>query len=242
MTSTVQRIYRGKDVDMLIAIATIVESADAKKTFLQTKRSNWADPFFQDLSTEIDRTINKYLGVDSAKALRQSTQVVLGIQANAINDLAELKVQLIEDFKDDKPLQNEILTQLGFNAYHKAAQKGDQEALIDLLFQFKTNLTDSLTETIVAKGTPATILDTITGYADVLKNANVTQEGNKGTRTEITAEGITKFNEIYSKVISVAKMASKFYKGDSAIQQQFSYTKVAKTVNASRKAALQPKK
>ena len=64
------------------------------KLFLQAKRSTWADPFFEDLKTNIQTTTKTYLGKDAAKDMRQATQIVLSIQANALTDLAELKVQI----------------------------------------------------------------------------------------------------------------------------------------------------
>ena len=63
---------------MLIAIDTIIDAAIANKTFLQTKRSTWSDPFFQNTKTEINTTVQTYLGVDSTQTLRQSTQIVKG--------------------------------------------------------------------------------------------------------------------------------------------------------------------
>ena len=148
------------------------------------KRSTWADPFFTNLKTRIDTAVQTFLGVDSAKNLRQATQVVIGLQKNAILDLAEFKIQVVEDFKSDKIRRDEILNQLGFTSYHKGAQKGDQEALINLLFQFKTNMVAALKTEITAKGTAATLIDRIITYANTLKNADVTQETFKGTRKE----------------------------------------------------------
>ena len=46
MPTTVTRKYKTKDVEMLTATATIIENAIANKTFLQSKRTTWADPFF----------------------------------------------------------------------------------------------------------------------------------------------------------------------------------------------------
>jgi hypothetical protein len=228
-----QRSYKSKDVDMLVTTSTIIESAIANKTFLQSKRTTWADPFFEDLKTRIDNAVEKYLGVDSAKELRESTLTVTTIQKQAINDLAEVKVQISEDFKKDKARQEELLNQLGFTAHHKEAQKGDQEALIQLLFKFKTNLTSGLKTEISEKGTPSTLLETITGYADTLKKADVSQEGFKGTKKEITAEAVKEFNEIYDQVISISKIANNFYKGQPLTQGLFSYNKVSKTLSAS---------
>ena len=236
MSTTVQRIYKTKDVDMLIAASTIIETAIANKTFLQTKRSTWADPFFENLQTEINTTIQSFLGVDNAKDLRQATQVVLSIQRQAIKDLAEVKVQLVEDFKSNPTRQTEIITQLGFTSYHKQAQKGDQEALINLLYQFKTNLTPTLATEIETQGIAMAALTNITNYADTLKAADITQENNKGIRKTITAEAITQFNVIYSKVISVSKISTKFYKDSPAQKEQFSFNKVSKTINASKKS------
>jgi hypothetical protein len=230
------RHYTTKDVDMLLTASTIIESAITNKTFLQTKRSTWADPFFEDLKTKINTAIQTYLGVDSAKDLRQSTQAILDLQKQALTDLAEAKVQITEDFKSNPPKQTEILTQLGFSGYHKNAQKGDQEALINLLLQFKTNLTETLKNEIAAAGTAPIILDTITAYAGTLKDADVTQENYKGLRKTITAAALKEFNEIYDQVISISKISAKFFKNQPEIQAQFSYNKVAKALNYTGKA------
>ena len=232
MPTKIARKYKVKDVEMLIATATIIENAIANRTFLETKRSTWASPFFDDLKTKIKTTTETYLGKDAAQQMRQSTQVVLGIQKQALTDLAEFKVQVEQDFKSNPIQKTEILTQLGITAFYKMAQKGDQEGLVSLLFQFKTNLNPTLSAEIVAKGTSQNTIDNIVNYAEVLKNANIDQETFKGTRKEITDEAIKAFNEIYESVISVAKIANNFYKTDKIKQQQFSFAKVSATLNS----------
>lgn len=235
--TTQTRKYRGKDVDMLVACSTIIENAIANKTFLQSKRSNWTDDFFTNLQNNINNALEQHLGIDSAKNLRGATQTLLSIQKQALKDLAEVKVQIAEDFKKEPIKQNEILTQLGFTTYLKEAQKGDQEALVQLLYKFKTNLTDNLKNEIVSKGTAESILTQTASYADTLKNADVTQETFKGTRKEITESALKAFNEIYDEIISVAKIASNFYKEEPVKKDLFSFTKINKTLSAQRKAA-----
>ena len=232
MPTKITRIYKVKDVEMLIATATIIENAIANRSFLESKRSTWASPFFDDLKTKIKTTTETYLGKDAAQQMRQSTQVVLGIQKQALTDLSEFKVQVEQDFKSNPIQKTEILTQLGITAFYKMAQKGDQEGLVNLLFQFKTNLNPTLSAEIVAKGTSQSTIDNIVNYAEVLKNANIDQETFKGTRKEITDEAIKAFNEIYESVISVAKIANNFYKTDKIKQQQFSFAKVSATLNS----------
>jgi len=229
--SVKQRNYNVKDVDMLVTASTIIESAIKNKAFLITKRTTWADPFFANLKTRIDNAVQNFLGVDSAKNLRQATAVVIGLQKNAITDLAEFKIQIVEDFKNDKPRRDEILNQLGFTSYHKQAQKGDQEGLINLLFQYKTNMVAALKTEITAKGTAATLIDRIITYANTLKNADVTQETFKGTRKELTEASLKEFNEIYEAVISICKISTKFLKDKPALKDQFSFNKVAKVLN-----------
>lgn len=226
-----ERIYNTKDVDMLLSIDTIIDAAIANKAFLQSKRSNWADPFFDDIKQHINDVIQNYLGVDSAKQLREATMVVKTIQANALRELSEIKVQIEQDFKPTPDRKDEILNQLGFTSYYITAYSKDQEALINLLFQYKTNLTPTLKAEIVAKGTAQAALDAILVYADTLKDANVHQEGSKGTRKEITSEAILAFNEIYSTVSSIAIIAAKFYKAEPVKKDQFTFSKVSKALN-----------
>ena len=94
MPTSVTRKYKTKDVEMLTATATIIENAIANKTLLQSKRTTWADPFFENLKTQIQTTTDTFLGKDAAQQMRQPTQVVLLVQAQALTNLAEFKVQI----------------------------------------------------------------------------------------------------------------------------------------------------
>lgn len=228
---TLNRNYTVKDVDMLVTASTIVESAIANKSFLQSKRSTWADPFFDELKLKITTATQTYLGVDSAKELRGATQALLAIQKQATKDVAICKVQIDEDFKTDKPRREELLKQLGFAGFLKKVQSADQEALIQLLYQFKTNLTPALKTEIVAKGTAKETLNTIITYADSLIAANVSQENYKGSRKTITAAAVKEFNEIHSQVMTICKIAAKFFLDNPAVKDQFSFSKVSKTLN-----------
>lgn len=228
---TIERNYKAKDVEMLLTAATITDSAIANKIVLQSKRSTWADPFFDDFKIEIDKAINDFLGADNAKELRNATQVVLTIQKSAMSDLAELKVQIDQDFKSNPAQRTEILNNLGFTAFYSEVKNKDQEALIDLLYQYKTNLTATLRATIEDKGTAPALLDSIIAHAETLKNANIFQEGKKGTRKELTNEAITVFNAIYNKLMTIAVISAKFFKDQPALKEQFSFNKVKNNLN-----------
>lgn len=235
--TTLTRAYSGKDVDMLTACAAITDSAIAQKAFLISKRPNWADPFLPDLKIRIDNAFSDILGIDNAKEMREATQVVSNLQKNALRDLAEFKVQLMEDFKSNKKRRDEILNQLGFTAHLKDAQNKDQEALIELLLKFKKNMTAALQTEITNAGTSATLITTIISYAGVLKNSNITQETLKGSRKEISQAGVIELNAIYNTSISVAKISFKFFKANKALQSQFSFAKVKSNLNQQQKQA-----
>ncbi len=224
------RNYTGKDVEMLMASGTLIETAIANQALLVPRRSTWAAPYFDNLKNRIDTAFKTHLGVDSAKDLRQSTQVLMAIQAQATKDLALAKVQINEDFKKDPTRRTEILMQLGFTSHLKNAQSKDQEALISLLYMFKQNL-PGLRAEIEGKGTDKATLNAIIDYADTLKNANVNQETFKGSKKTVTAAALTEFNAIYDEVISICKIAAKFCADQPQLKEQFSYSKVLKALN-----------
>jgi hypothetical protein len=226
------RIYKGKDVDMLTTTSIIMENAIANQDYLIEKRSVWASPFFNNLRERIKQSTINFLGIDSAGNQRKATQLVLKIQAEALNDLAELKVQIQEDFKNDKQKRDEILKELGYTEFHKRAQAKDQEALVQFLYQFGTNLSDDLANEIEERGIDRGILERISSYSNELSAANVTQETLKGTRKVITQEALVEFNAIYNEVISIAKIAHNFYKGNAVMQDMFSYSKIHSKLNA----------
>jgi hypothetical protein len=226
-----QRKYKVKDVEMLVTASTILESAIKNKDQLQAKRSSWKDPFFDDLKTKIDLAVQVYLGMDNAKELRRFTLTISNLKKEALRYLAEIKVQLVEDFKSQKARREEILKQLGFTGNLYKAQQGDQEGLIELLYQFKVNIAELQAE-IIAKGTAKELIDNIVLCADKMKAADVNQELSKGTRKTITVEGVQEFNDIYNSIISISRIAAKFFIESEALKDQFIFGKVSKGLNA----------
>ncbi len=235
--ATIERVYKCKDAEMVIAISVITENASvsAVKTFLISKKPIWADPFFPNLKTKIDLAVQTYLGADNAKALRLATQALLSIEANAFHDLANFKLGIEVDYVADKKRLKEILLQLGFTTYNTKAKQGNQESLIALLFQFKTNMTNTLQTELTTKGSSGTLITAIIAYANTLKAADVSQETFKGTRKTATAAAINEFNSCYTLAIGVCKIARKYYKDQADIKDQFSFSKVLKALSSNAK-------
>ena len=100
---------------------------------------------------------------------------------------------------------------------------------------FRTTINDNLKNQIVEKGTNPELVDRIIGYANQLKQANVTQETLKETTKEVSNEAVAIFNEIYDEIIGICKIASNFYQYDSLKKEQFTFSKVVSNMNATRK-------
>ncbi len=228
----ISRTYKVKDVEMLLASKTIAGTLNENLGDLSIARSNWNETYVSELSSKIDNAIDNYLGLDKKKELRDATAQLSSLQAPALRDLSFLKTQLEVDFGKEA---KEIEKKLGYNKNLRDVQKGDQEALIQLLYTFKKGMNDNLKNQIVEKGTNVALIDRIIGYADQLKEANVTQESLKETTKEVSDEAVTVFNEIYNEIIGICKIASNFYQYDTLKKEQFTFSKVVSNMNATRK-------
>lgn len=226
------RNYNYKDVDMLLASKTIVETLKANISDLSIARSTWTEEYATQLSAKIDDAIENYLGLDKKKELRDTTANLASIQAPAMRDLSFIKTQIEVDFGREA---KEINKTLGFDKSLRSAQKGDQEALIELLYRFKKGLSDNLKTQITEKGTNPELINRIVGYADQMKQTNIAQETLKETTKALSGEALAIFNEIYTEVIGICKIASNFYQFDQLKKEQFTFSKVVENMNAAKK-------
>jgi hypothetical protein len=231
------RNYSCKDVDMLMTSKTIAESFNANISELSAVRTDWTEQYATGLVTRIDTTISGFLGIDAKKDLRNATVMLSAIQAPARRDVSFFKTQIDDDFKNDTPKRDEILKTLGFTRHLRGVQKGNQESLIQLLYAFKTNMTDTLRQEISAKGMTPSLIDNITGYADTFKKANITQETFKSSTKEITKEATDSFNAIYDEIIGICKKVSNYYQYEPLKKEQFTFSKVLDNLGAAKKIA-----
>lgn len=229
------RNYACKDVDMLLVAQTIVGSFKSNITELSEVRTDWTPAYVAELETRIKQTIDTYLGVDAQKGLREATATLAAIQAPAKRDVSFLKTQIDDDFKKVPVKRDEILKTLGFTDFIAKIQQKNQDALIQLLYKFKQNLTDPIRQEIVDKGTNPTLIDRILGYADVFMAANVTQETFKSSAKEVTQESVGMFNAIYDEVIGICKKAAAYYIDQPLKKEQFLFANVLSKMGGGRK-------
>jgi hypothetical protein len=212
--------FKGRAADMLAVSRTITEHAKADEEFLSSKRPLWAAPFFDNHLVRINLAFTDIFGGNNVFVQRQTTLLLNKISHGALEDLSDFKVQVIQDFKKDTLRRSEILKMLGLPLLYRAERS--QETFIQLLYQFKTNLTDSLRNEIIDKGIAPPIIDRIIAYADRLLRANVTRELLKGS-SMLSSQSMDVLNDIYSDTIAIAIIARRFFKGNQFMRDIYSY-------------------
>lgn len=231
------RVYNGADASMLTALAVIMGTATTPtiKTFLLSKRSNWADPHFKSLTDDINDAFKNVLGVKSKTDQVKATKELYAAVEAVIPKLRSFKEQVEVDFEDDNR-EKQILNSLGFALWAKV-QKGSQEALVELLATFNENMNSTLQKEITDAGTDVTYITDISKYADIVKDANIKQEGLKNNSKTVTADGIVELNKVYNNVMKVAKIAASLYTeiGDTTTAEKFNYSKALAALGTAKK-------
>ena len=218
-----KRFYKFKHVDMLIAARTVCDNFSEHGSELKVVHSAWDDPFITDLKQRIDDALHHHLGMDPKKELKLSTYVVLDIQSDALRDLNIFRTLLSHHYAKETVRLEWLLDTLGFDQSYVNARKKDQESLIEVLYKFKKNLTSTLETELLTKGFSQALMDNIRGYADDLKDANVTQEGLKLQSKRVSADAIKEFSEIYAEVVTVCKVAQRIFVAQPLVKSKFSF-------------------
>ena len=235
------RNYNFSDVNMIMAAKIIAVNFKANLSELSILRTNWTPEYADAITRKIEYAVKNYLGIDARKELRKTSGKLARVMQLAKIDLAAFKTQIDIDFSDDGTKLEEMLKRLSFTKNLRAVQRGNQEALIELLYAFKTNMTDNLKQEIIARGMTPSLIDQISGYANVVKEANVKQEFQKGRSKKITHETAEVYNAIYHEIIGICKIASKHYQNNPVKKEQFTFSKVVANLNNARKTNVRKK-
>lgn len=224
------RKFPCKAIELLIVGETIVTVAATHTEALAKRRAAFTPAYFDELKTNIDKAYTNVLGVDNAQQMKDATQLLGSIMKPAKNDLVDFNKQLTFDFRKNATRLNQLKDQLGFAAHYTKLKSGDQENFIQLLAKFKANMLPDTKTEILTQGTDANLIDRILGYANTLKNANVTQEVGKILRKELTQQDISTLNDIYDQLILINNIARRSNLGDT-VKKTFSFPALLKNLN-----------
>lgn len=226
----ISKKYSCKDVTMLLATKLIALNFKDYIAELSVVNNKWTTDYADDLFVRIDNIIKKHLGVDAKVDLRKSTSSLNSLIVKVCKDLADFKLLLETLFKNDVVRKREIINDLGFKHYYKDVLNKKQEAVINLLYAFKTNMTDDLRAELNAKGVQNNLVDSLVANADIVEAANDEQENCKFLSKEISFNKRVLFNSLYDEVIIICRLASSYYKNLPVKKAMFTFSKVAKHI------------
>lgn len=234
-SNTPKRIYSAADVVMLMVLEIIIENAIDNQVELLAENDNWTQAFFDAQLKKIESAYKDILGLDPKKNLRKATIIVKSITATVMPNLSTFTVNLEAAILDDDR-REEILKNLGFAEYYKKAQNRSLPDLVNLLYQFKTNMDATLTAEVTNNNNiKESFITDITDVADILKNQNVDRDSLKTSSKNVTATGIIQLNDLYKTTVKrFAKLAVNYYKkkGEKVKAEMFTFTRLKKTVDA----------
>jgi hypothetical protein len=224
------RKYNCPDVDMLVASNVVLQNFDEYKTQLIAKRKTWADPFASNLGNKISNALD-ILGINTKTEQTTSTRRLVRRQNEGLDGLTTVKIQIEVDFEDDPDTLKLMLDKLGFSRFYSDAKKGDQEAMIQLLTAFKTNMTPELRRKIEDAGMDGAIIDELINMRDEINEMNVRQEKLKGSSPKETALNIAELNAIYKEVIGICKIAPRLLNDVPTATEDFSFARILSRLN-----------
>jgi hypothetical protein len=227
----VKRLYNHKDVDMLTAAHVMTQNFMNKIHELSSLMTCWTKEMALKLREKIDYGFKHYLGMNTQDPLYDASLEVNNIRMKAMKDLADLRNLIKNRFNHQS---DRLLNTLGYQKYFQTARGKNQEALIFLLTTFKEQVEGGIKENLVSQGVNPKLIDRIIAYRDPLYEANIQQESLKLTTPVRTNERIKYFNEIYSEVMGISKIAYRYYYHDPATRELFSFSRIVRNLNASR--------
>lgn len=235
---TQARAYSYKDIEMLLAATEVGNALKANIEELSIARSNWNAEYADGILMKTNNIIEKYLGLDKKQALKLATADVKEITEIALKELTFFKRQVEVDF--EKPMASTMLNSLGIPSSLTSIKNGDQEVLIQVLYAFKKGMDTKKKKQITEKGMNPILIENLIKYAEQLKDAEVKQEMLKSSSKEISGEAVHAFNEIYSEVIGICKIASVYYQDNPLKKEIFTFSKIVGKMSLTKKKEDQP--
>lgn len=222
-----KKCYSCSNVKMLIVAKIIAENFKSDIDMMSTIRYDWNAVYADNLIVRIDDAMNKLLGFDKNKDLREATSFVKSTYKRASVFLSSLKQQIIKDFKSEPDLRDEILRNLGLLKSLKFYSK-NQDLLIKNLQIIKSNLNEKQVELLTTKGVRKELIDSVIDLAVSFTEANNKQEILKEESKEKNKGIFDVFNAIYDDVIAICKIARIHYHGNSDKKELYSFRKLLK--------------
>jgi hypothetical protein len=223
-----KRKFNFKPLPMLVAALVLADHFEAEKQAFVAEEPLRDDPFIANFREAVRLILNEYYGINTKEELQKQTSLVEELAGKALTDLGMIKTQIERDFRAAPQRCLSILAKLGFKAYWSKAANGNQSMLIGLLLEFRNNLDDTLRAELLQNGVNAVRLDNLVSYSDTLTQANITQEGLKGSTKIDTEEAVSAMNDIYDRAMDICAIGQQLFKKDKLKKDLFVFSRLVK--------------
>ncbi len=220
--------FNFKTLPMLVAALTLADHFEAEKKTFVAENSLWADPFAENFRKAVEAILTEYYGINTKEELKNKTKLINELAGKATDDLEMVKTQIERGFRASPEKCSSLLDKLGFTANWNKAVHSNQSALITLLFAFRNNLNAELRAELEQNGVNALRLTSILSYTDALNQANITQEGLKGSSKLETEKAVIALNNIYDQAMDICLVGQQLFKKDKLKKELFVFTKLVK--------------
>ncbi|WP_282038683.1 hypothetical protein [Saccharicrinis aurantiacus] len=193
---------------------------------LSTVRTVWTPEYSADLLTRVEGLMSTALGKQSNAEQKDATMQLVNLQGVVNRDVSFLKTQIEVDFGADAPL---VLGKLAIpSQLNKVMAK--QETIIQFLAQLEQGMTAELKQQIIEKGTNEALVDRIIAYGSQFKQYNLNQEVLKNDTKSISANTMADINEVFTEVMGICKIASRYYQFDPIKKERYTFSKIVSSM------------
>lgn len=230
------RIYGYNDEVAMDACVVVAESYKLKIHALSTLNSRNTLERAEQLIAKTYKIKHTYLTEDYRLILKDASGQVYDFQKKALEELRMVRVQIKVYFKD----ADKVLDGLGFTALWDRAYSGkDQGALGKLLLTFGEHLHKYL-PVFEKEGFDVEALKQLAGYGDKFTSIDSYQEIQKSETARMRQEAIKAFNDLYSEIIGICKIAQLFFIDDPVAHDMFVFKKVVERMNSTKRKKEKP--
>lgn len=224
--------FNCKPLSMLVASLTVADHFEAEKVTFVTEDPRFADPFVGEFRNLVNGVLQVNYGINTHGSLKQKTQALneLGTEAHA--DLKMVKTQIERGFRTVPAKVQSVLDQLGFTTYWSKATNNNQAILTSMLLAFRNNLNPELMVELLQNGVNPSRINRILATADILTQANITQETLKGTAKLNTEKTALVLNDIYDRTMDICTIGQELFQKNKLKKELFVFSKLVKQQSA----------
>lgn len=233
LTPTTLRLFPAPVTNYLTAAEVIATHGLTYNAELLEEDTTLTREVIQQFITDVIKAKNRYIGQDKRSDQRDATDQVEN-KMFALRKPLKSILNIIEN-KFGEAESAELLNKLGYTAWWRPATRSQsQRAMIELLKQFRDNLTDERRDLLLEKGANPNYLQIISTEAEKFDTANTAQEVKKGESVVLTQEAVIAINALHLRLRDILDAGKNAFSADRVRRRLFSLDATMSAMTSSR--------